>query len=52
MTPDPRWPLGEPLNRAQPPKAVPAPGRPNWFTDGKGGAPFYVDPAKPAQGAQ
>lgn len=46
---DQRFPLGEPVNRPKPPERVPVPGRPHWFTDGKGGQPFYVEPVKPKQ---
>ncbi len=46
-----RYPLGTPLNRPQPPERVPVPGRPHWFTDGKGGAPYYVEPEKPKTGS-
>jgi len=41
-------PLPPPI-RAAAPTRFPVPGRPHWFTDGKGGAPYYVEPVKPAQ---
>ncbi len=45
------FPLGVPINRTAPPECVPVPGRPNWFTNGKGGAPYYVEPEKPKPGS-
>lgn len=40
------YPLGQPVNRSDKPQPVPVPGRPNWFTLGRG-APYYVEPEKP-----
>ena len=51
MSADARYPLGAPVNRPQTPVRVELSGRPGWFTDGRGGAPYYVEPVKPAQGA-
>lgn len=45
------YPLGQPVNRQSAPERVPVPGRPNWYSNGRGGEPFYVEPVKPAQPA-
>ncbi len=42
------FPLGAPIGRTTAPTRVPVPGRPNWFTNGRGGEAFYVEPVKPA----
>lgn len=46
MSADPKFPLGEPINRPKPTDLVPVPGRPGWFRDKKG-VEQYVEPVKP-----
>lgn len=46
MSTDPKFPLGETLNRPKIPDLVPVPGRPGWWRDKKG-VEHYVEPVKP-----
>ena len=48
MTDEERWPFGKPVNRETEAQAklVPVPGRPHWWTDGKGGEPKYIEPPR------
>lgn len=43
---EPRFPLGEPVNRKPTPGLTLITGRPNWYQP-RSGEPVYIEPAKP-----
>ena len=46
--PDPKMPLGKPVNRKAQPELTPIAGRPNWWQPRHGGAPVYIEPPRKA----